>query len=299
VKAGSILALLLAVATTFACTSAETSTSITSPDSDKCQIDVTNAPSAFEAGGGQGTVTITTSRDCAWSLSTSAGWVTAGSATGQGEAAVTYSVAANTVPSERTATIAVSGHTVQLRQSAAPCRYDLRAGGALIGSAGGNLAVTIDTLTGCGWSASSDASWLTITSGQSGNASGTVGLVVAANAGAARVGHAVVGGQTFTVTQDAAGSGSPSVPPPPEPPRTPPPTGGQTKQVDGSIGMLSGHCPNVTFVVHATKVVAGSSTEYRKGDCGDLRNRADVTVTGTVQPNQSLLATRIELKKSS
>jgi hypothetical protein len=219
--------------------------------------------------------------------------VTAGTATGQGEAKVTYSVAPNTVPSERTATIAVNGHTVQLSQSAAPCRFDLRASGASIGSGGGNLAVTIDTLTGCGWTASSDASWLTITSGQSGSASGTVGLLVAANPGAARVGHVVAGGQTFTVTQDAAGSGSPSGPLPP----APPPTGGQTKQVDGSIAMLSGHCPNVTFVVHATIVVAGSSTEYRKGNCGDLRNRTDVTVTGTVQPNQSLLATRIELKK--
>ena len=291
--AGSILALLLAVATFSACTSTETSTSITSPSSDKCQIDVTNAPSAFEAGGGQGTVTIATSRDCAWSLNTSAGWVTAGTATGQGEAKVTYSVAANTVPSERTATITVNGHTVQLSQSAAPCRFELRASSASIGSGGGNLAVNIDTLTGCGWTASSDASWLTMTSGQSGSASGTVGLLVAANPGAARAGHVVVGGQTFTVTQDAAGSGSPSGPPPPEPP----PTGGQTKQVDGSIGMLSGHCPNVIFVVHATTVVAGSSTEYRKGDCGDLRNRTNVTVTGTVQPNQSLLATRIELKK--
>ena len=294
---GSILAMLLAVAAFSACTSTETSTSITSPSSDKCQIDVTNAPSVFEAGGGQGAVTIATSRDCAWSLSTSAGWVTAGSSAGQGEATVTYSVAANTVPSERTATIAVSGHTVQLKQSAAPCRYDLRSSGASIGSGGGSLAVTVDTLTGCGWSASSDAGWLTIPSGQSGNASATVGLLVAANPGAVRVGHVLLGGQTFTVTQDAAGSGSPSGPAPPQPPETPPPSGGQTKQVDGSISMLSGHCPNLTFVVHSTMVVANSSTEYRKGNCGDLRNRSDVTVTGTVQPNQSLLATRIELKK--
>jgi len=221
--------------------------------------------------------------------------VTTGSAAGQGEAAVAYSVAANTVPSERIATIAVSGHTVQLKQAAAPCRYDLRRSSDSIGSGGGNMTATIDTLTGCAWTASSDASWLTITSGQSGNASGTVGLLVAENRGGVRVGHVLVGGQTFVVTQDAVGSGSPSGPAPS--PGTPPPTGGQTKQVDGSITMLAGHCPNVTFVVRATMVVADSSTEYRKGDCGDLRNRVDVTVTGTVQPNQSVLATRIELKK--
>src|ERR1700736_4512014 len=80
-------ALACAVAGTLGCTSAETSTAIVSPTSDKCQVQVENAPSAFAAGGGPGTVTITTSRDCTWSLKTSVSWVSVGATNGQGNAA--------------------------------------------------------------------------------------------------------------------------------------------------------------------------------------------------------------------
>jgi hypothetical protein len=201
-------------------------------------------------------------------------------------------VAPNTVPSERVATIAVTGHTVQLRQAAAPCTYGLRRSGDSIGSAGGSLAVNIDTLTGCGWTSSSDASWLTVTSGQSGNASSIVALLVAANQGAARIGHLIVGGQTYTVTQAAAGT-----PTAPDPTPEPPPPGGTTTKEDGKIDKFSGRCPNVAFTIRGTRIVADSSTDYRKGDCEDLRNGREVVVTGTVEPDHTVYATRIELKK--
>src|SRR4051812_24670698 len=91
---------VLASSVTIACTSAETSTAITSPSSNKCQINVSNAPSSFGAGGGQGTLTINAARDCAWSISVNANWVSlSGPASGQGDASVSYSVAANPVPS--------------------------------------------------------------------------------------------------------------------------------------------------------------------------------------------------------
>ncbi len=51
------------------------------------------------------------------------------------------------------------------------------------------------------WTATSGASWLTFTSGTSGNGSGTVGFTIAANTGAGRTGTLSIAGQTFTVTQ--------------------------------------------------------------------------------------------------
>jgi hypothetical protein len=51
-------------------------------------------------------------------------------------------------------------------------------------------------------------------------------------------------------------------------------------------------------MVDATKVVADSATDYRKGDCGDLRNGRDVAVTGTVLADRTMKATRIEIKKN-
>jgi hypothetical protein len=318
---GSFLALALAAAAgMLACTSAKTSSAIVSPTSEKCQVQVRNAPSAFTAGGGQGTVTITTSRDCTWSLGTDASWVSLNIANGQGDATIPYAVAVNPVPSARTAAITVSDQTVELSQSAAPCGYSLSRSGDAIGFGGGRLAVDVTTTAGCAWTASSDASWLTITSGQSGNANGTVGLLAAANSGTQRVAHASIAGLNYTVTQDAAPPPPtptppppptptppppptptppppPPTPPPPTPPPPPPPL--PTTQVDGTILKMSGHCPNVMFIIRTTTIVADSSTDYVNGDCGDLGVQRAVAVTGTVQANGTVHATRIESKTNN
>src|SRR5439155_7116696 len=86
----------------------KTETSLTAPTSDRCQLNVNSAPSTFGATGGQGTVTIATARDCTWSIATDANWVAiSGEPAGQGEATVSYSVAANPVPAARSAAIVV------------------------------------------------------------------------------------------------------------------------------------------------------------------------------------------------
>jgi hypothetical protein len=315
---GSFLALAAAAAASaLACTSAKTSTAIMSPTSDKCQVQVRNAPSAFAAGGGQGTVTITTSRDCTWSLSTDASWVSLDTANGQGDATIPYAVAANPVPSARSAAIIVSGQTVQLSQSAAPCGYSLSRSGDSIGFGGGRMTVGLATTTGCAWTASSDASWLTITTGQSGNGGGIVGLLAAANNGTQRIAHVSIGGLDYTVTQDAAPppptppppmpppptppppTPPPPTPPPPAPPPPAPPPPLPTTQVDGTILKLSGRCPNVTFIIRTTTIVADGSTDYGNGDCGELRVLRDVAVTGTVQTDGTVRATLIESKTNN
>jgi ABC-type histidine transport system ATPase subunit len=61
------------------------------------------------------------------------------------------------------------------------------------------------TTTGCSWTAVSSASWITISSGASGSGNGTVLYTVAANTlRDPRTGTLTVGGQTLSVTQDAA-----------------------------------------------------------------------------------------------
>src|SRR4051812_22744251 len=203
--------LVLAVAVcASACTSTETSTAIVAPTTEKCQVGATSSATTFPAAGGQGVVTVSATRDCTWSASVNASWVTIATTSGQGAADIPYTVAANPAPSTRSATITVGGRTVELGQSAAPCRYSLSRAGDSIGFAGGSLSVNLETLTGCSWTASSDASWLTITSASSGNASATLALRAAANTGAQRVAHMTAGGQSYTVTPEAA-------PPPPPP----------------------------------------------------------------------------------
>ncbi|HSK70319.1 MAG TPA: BACON domain-containing carbohydrate-binding protein, partial [Pyrinomonadaceae bacterium] len=66
---------------------------------------------------------------------------------------------------------------------------------------GGSGNFTVNTGAGCAWTAASNASWITITSGASGSGSGTVSYSISANSGGERSGTITAGGQTFTITQ--------------------------------------------------------------------------------------------------
>src|SRR6476620_8217765 len=134
---GSLTAVLAIGAGFIACTSTQTSTELTAPSSQKCQFQLSNAPSSFTDSGGSGTVSINTTRDCGWSATTTASWVSMASTTGQGEATVSYSVAANSVPASRSASISVENQSVQLSQAAAPCRYTLSRNQDTIAYSGG------------------------------------------------------------------------------------------------------------------------------------------------------------------
>jgi hypothetical protein len=75
----------------------------------------------------------------------------------------------------------------------------------------GNIAVTCSS-SNCTWTAASNYSWLTITSGSSGTGSGTVAYSVAANNSAARTGTISIAGQTATVTQASTPTPTPPTP---------------------------------------------------------------------------------------
>jgi hypothetical protein len=86
------------------------------------------------------------------------------------------------------------------------CNYSLSTTSASFAAAGGSATVTVTATGGCGWTAVSGASWITITTGAAGSGNGTVSYSVAANtATSTRSGTMTIAGQSFTVTQ-AAGS---------------------------------------------------------------------------------------------
>jgi hypothetical protein len=66
---------------------------------------------------------------------------------------------------------------------------------------GGTGSVNVTAPTGCNWTAVSNASWITVTSGASGSGNGTVNYSVAVNTGDTRNGTITIAGQTFTVFQ--------------------------------------------------------------------------------------------------
>ena len=86
------------------------------------------------------------------------------------------------------------------------CSYTLSPTGQSFPSVGGNDSVAVTTQAGCPWTASSAASWITVTAADRpsprGTGNGTMTYTVAAHTGAtSRTGTIVIAGLTFTVSQ--------------------------------------------------------------------------------------------------
>jgi hypothetical protein len=288
----ALAASLTTAAAALSCTS--TSTSVSAPTVDKCHVSATIQPSSFAASGGRGTIAIDTSRDCTWSVSANESWVAlAGPQSGQGGATIDYTVSENRVPSQRAATIAIGSVRLQLSQAAAPCTYDLTPATVAVDANGGRESFSVTTLTGCGWNPQSSAGWIAIVAGQSGNASGTVTLQIAANDGAERSGSVTVGSQRFTVSQ----AGRSSAPSPPLPPAPEPPPGQQTVEFEGLVSARSGSCPQITFIVTPWTVTTNGGTDFKGGRCRDVSRGDRVKVRGITEDGSTVRAFRVEIKR--
>src|SRR2546423_967321 len=88
------------------------------------------------------------------------------------------------------------------------CAYSLSATSQSVPAAGGTGSVGVTAGSGCTWTAVSNASWITISSGANGSGNGTVAYSAAANtATTARTGTLTIAGQTLTVTEASAAGG--------------------------------------------------------------------------------------------
>ena len=88
------------------------------------------------------------------------------------------------------------------------CAFSISPTSANYPAAGGTGSVSVTTSASCNWTAVSNNSFVTITSGASGTGSGTVNYSVAGNTVATpRNGSMTIAGNNFAVTQDAASSG--------------------------------------------------------------------------------------------
>lgn len=172
---------------------------------------VVPASASYGASGGAGQFTVSTNdASCSWSASSDVPWITitsGGSGTGTtGE--VGYSVAATSVAAVRTGTVAVGAQVFTVEQTGPPCAFQgFATSGATFTAAGGVGSVAVSTNgPACPWAVTSNAAWVTITSGSSGSGfGGTIEFSVAANPVAlSRTATLSSAGQSFTITQQAA-----------------------------------------------------------------------------------------------
>jgi hypothetical protein len=173
---------------------------LTLTQSDGCVFTLATPSATMPAAGGRGSVSVQAGQGCGWSAVSNVSWatITAGTtATGPGVAE--FSISTNTGP-ERSGTLTIANKPFAITQ-AAGCDYHLDSAGATFQPSGGSGTITMNVASGCSWSAVSDASWISITAGTTGNGTGTIAIAVSPNSGPQRTGTVSAGGQRYTVTQ--------------------------------------------------------------------------------------------------
>ena len=180
------------------------STTTTGPSLDRCAITVVNSMSSAGASGGTGRLAVTAGRECTWSVTSNAGWITPRPPVGgQGDGGVEFVVAANPSPEARRGSLTVGGQTFEIAQEGLACQFALQPGSQNMDADGGSGSFTVEAPEGCNWTPASTDDWITITNGGGRSGNGSVSFTVARNTGATREGTIRVGSQTFTISQSA------------------------------------------------------------------------------------------------
>ena len=166
------------------------------------------SPSQISAPKGGGGYTIAVTAAGAWTATASGPWITiAPPASGSGNGTLSIQVGANTDVA-RSGRVWAGGLYTTVDQAAGGGSTVTRTVPSMLPAsvAGGAYTIAVEA-TGA-WTASTTDSWITITSGASGNGNASVGIQVAANSGSGRSGTVTIGNLFSAVVQPGA-DGSP------------------------------------------------------------------------------------------
>jgi uncharacterized repeat protein (TIGR03803 family) len=176
-----------------------------------CHVAPTKTSAHFSAAGGASNVTVTAAAtNCAWTATSNDGFIhiTSGGG-GTGSGTVDYTVDANTNATARSGTMTIAGQTFTVIQAAVPgaCTFSLNSTNLTLKIKGGSKSVSVKASgSACDWTAVSNDSFITITSGASGTGNGKVAFTVAGNTNTVPlIGTMTIADETFTVNQDAGG----------------------------------------------------------------------------------------------
>jgi hypothetical protein len=176
-----------------------------------CNYTLNPVTVSFNANGGSLPVSLVARAGCAWTATTDAPWVSFGTPSGNGNAALVVNAQANASPQARTGSVVVNGALVTVVQAGAvtvggPACANLRL--QREGDQGPATGLSGPTSVGvfadgqCGWIAAADAPWITLTSGAAGNGNGTIGYMTQPNPNNdSRTATINVGDKAFSVIQ--------------------------------------------------------------------------------------------------
>lgn len=169
----------------------------------QCFFSISPPSATFPSSGGNGSVAVTGTAGCAWTSTSSVPWLTISfGQAGSGNGTVGYTVQRNNTPSQRNGNLSIAGQIFTVTQSAGSCAFMLTPDRVSVAANGGSG--TFSVVSDCAWTATSNAAWVTISSG-SGNGNGSVSWGAAPNtASASRTGTISLGNSVFTLVQAAA-----------------------------------------------------------------------------------------------
>ena len=167
-----------------------------------CTFALGSTGKSFPPRARSGRVSVSAPAACTWSAASNASWISLTSgASGAGSGAVRYAVASNADdPNPRTGTLTIAGRTFTVTQAGSPsaCRASISPTTKSFSPSGGTGAVAVTIGASCGWTAVSNAGWISITAGSSGTGNGTVSYSAAPGSGIRR-GTVTIAGRTFRV----------------------------------------------------------------------------------------------------
>jgi hypothetical protein len=170
-----------------------------------CSYQLSATSQVYPHRGGAGTVAVSAANGCSWAAVSNDTWIVIVSPDGEGEGAVSFEVRENFAISPRVGSITAAGQTVMILQAGTAggdCRGTISPLNESVSVDGGTGSVDITIAQSCIWSAVSNATWITITSQNSGIGPGTLTYSVAPNTGGStRKGTVKIAGQTFSIKQ--------------------------------------------------------------------------------------------------
>ena len=169
-----------------------------------CTYTLSTASLTVGAPGGPNSVTVTTAANCAWSATSDRGWMAiTGGSSGTGSGVVNITLTPNPNEAGRTGILTVAGKAVAVTQEGAgSCAIDISPTSASYNKDSVTGAFSVTAPAHCGWTATSNASWVAVTGGSPGTGNGTVAYSVERNRDVSpRTGTISVGERTFTLAQ--------------------------------------------------------------------------------------------------